>query len=163
MMGGNNSGYGVNPKADRVYQVVRGVLYATAKGETDPQRAILTVQAGGVFKAPKGLEYSVATSTEDTELLIIEDVNYAKTWQPLEEGVASNAATSLPGAAVDNPLPVRRKQSKAKEQAVAQARSRGRAANTSPVGVSRSQNANSVNVDGVNPMPAGAGAYRDDD
>ncbi len=169
---GNSTDYGVNDKADRVYQVTSGVLYATVKtGENkdgSPIRENVAVQAGGTFRAPKGVSYCVSTATSDAEILIIEDKGYEKNWTKIEEGTVSEAknTATLAGETSDAPTQKRRKnQDKAKAAALANAKKRGRS--TSPnvnkrVGVNKTTSSNAPNVSGTNPMPAGAAAYKDD-
>lgn len=173
MFAGNATDYGVNEKNDRVYQVNSGVLFATVKvgeknegGEPQAIRDVIEVQAGGTFRAPKGLEYSVATSTGPVELLIIEDKNYDKNWKRLSPGVSSTETSPvLAGATPDRPVQHRRRdQSKAKAQAETAARSRGARPQTGgKIGRNTSIDANAANVRGTNPMPAGPGAYSDND
>lgn len=169
---GNQHPYGVNENSDRVYRVLSGVLYVTVCTgmQNDPEKGVQEhkevrqVQAGSTFQAAKGLRYSVSSSNAEVELLIIEDKNYDKGWKTLEEGVVRAAENTLSGTTPDSPRPTRRRdQSKAKAAAQAQARKRVPQPTTSgKVGRNKSGDANSAAVPGVNPMPAGPGAYSDE-
>jgi mannose-6-phosphate isomerase-like protein (cupin superfamily) len=178
---GNNLGLGVNEESDRVFRVQRGTLFAYVVTETikDPdsgeesyKQDILQVQEGSLFRAPKGLKHSVASSgTADVEVLIIEGPNYDATWQALGEVTQRAAEGMITGVTPANPVPVgsRRveQQQRTREVALAQATKRNRrrqprgpvtAANAAgqvaaPVGRNAADNANSANVVGVNPMP----------
>ena len=184
---GNATGFGFNQEGDRVYQVMRGNLFITV-GNDEGGKDIVQIQTGGQFVAPRGMQYNVATSTEDVELLIIETAGYDDTWDEQEPGVArpvENPTQQSAGPAT--PTTRRLDQTKAKQQAVAAARQtarrRGRrpapkvAAGPTPavqggggattqtgsskLGRNTTTNANSGNVTGVSPMPGGPGAFRD--
>jgi len=164
---GNNLGYGVNKKAERVYQVAKGVLYVTY--DNNGARNIIQIQEGGTFRAPKGLAHSVSSSNSDVELIVIESSGYMKDWKVLmDEEVVTSTVPSLLATTPDVPATPRRKdQSKAKAAAEQQARKRARS--TSPnvaasgkIGVNKIRSSNSANVVGVNPRPGGPGAYSDE-
>jgi len=159
----------VSENHDRLYQVMRGTLFvfvegapSTIEGVTKPTRDIKQIQAGGVFRAPKGLQHGVAASgTNDVEVLITEDSDYE--WTQLEGGV-QRAVTTVPTAATpDAPINRRREANQAMLQAEKMKAERRRrrprgpatAANAAGqrVGVHSANNANSANVEGVNPMP----------
>lgn len=184
---GNATPFGINEKADRVYQVTRGVLFVTH--EEGEESKITRVQPGASFVAAKGTKYNVASSTEDVEIVIIEDSGYEKNFKGTLPGTVSEVEEEIfnPGPAANQTTSARRKdQTKAKAQAVTAARKRGRrrpvktAAPPTPAvttvsgrtqelqpkelrraGKSKANNANSASVQGVNPMPGGAGSYRD--
>ena len=168
---GNSTGYGVNPDGDRVYHVVRGVLFVFVEGKEvngEPQRDILQVQAGAFFKAERDMKHGVAASgTNDVEVLVVESADFAKTWEVLEAGETRDISGVLAGGTPQEPSPVgtarRTDQSQAKAQAANMAvqatrrRPRGPAqAAAGPGQPARGgalNNANSATVEGVNPRP----------
>lgn len=178
---GNNLGLGVNPEADRVFRVQRGVLFAYVvtdtiidqdSGEESYQQDILQVQEGSLFRAPRGMKYAVASSgTADVEVLIIEDKDYDKTWQPLGEAVMRPVSGMMTGATPSEPIPMGQRrtsdQARSRQVAAQQAARRQRrrqprgpvaAANAAghvapQIGANAATNANSANVVGVNPKP----------
>jgi mannose-6-phosphate isomerase-like protein (cupin superfamily) len=180
---GNAIGYGVNVEGDRVYQVMRGQLFITVADGT--AKKIVTVQAGGSYVLPRGLAYSVATSTEDVELLIIESTGYRQTWTEESHGIA-RAFEGSPSVSAGPQAPTetrRRDQSKAKAQAAASAQALNKRRRRPPkavaapptgarrgaitqtgaqkIGRNAAANPNSAAVVGVSPMPTGAGGYKE--
>lgn len=179
---GTSIGYGCNPNADRVFRVLDGMLFVFEQNAKTGERTQRALNKGAYFCAPRGVPHGYATSgTADCELLIIETPGYYKGWETVEEGVVS---TNQPQVAIapnapDLMRPARRPrgESKAKEQAVRSQRRKVRrqpvrvrpggaprmpsATGAPSVGRNASTNSNSANVAGVNPMPMGAGAYKE--
>lgn len=180
---GNNLGFGVNKKGDRVIRVSSGQLFVfVSDKENKGNKTILKIIAGRYFRAPKGLKYGLAASgTEDVELMVIESPNYADGWKLLEEGETREVSNVLAGVHPEEATSVessqlidvdlvetrtkrRRRTSKAKEQALSQARKNKKVSKVIPqaangagqrVGRNASTNANSATVVGVNPRPSG--------
>lgn len=80
-----NVGFGVNPKADRVVMVRRGVVFLIVETADGMERT--PVQAGGWFCAQRGRKHGWSTGESPAELLVIESANFKKTWEQLEEPV----------------------------------------------------------------------------
>lgn len=178
---GTSIGYGHHLEANRVIRVLDGMLFVFEVG-ADGERQTRPLNVGGYFQAPAGKEYGYATSgTADAEILIIETPNYRAGWESLEEGVISTNQPEVfvapPQDDLTKPERRPREQSRAKEQAMRSARRKVRrqpkrttsAAPRGPspsgakqIGRNASTNTNSSNVDGVNPQPLGAGAYKQD-
>ncbi len=137
---GNSSGVGVAAEHDRVFHVLRGVLYIVLESDNGAQEFV-QVQEGGNFVAKAGTRHGYATSgTAEVSLLIIEDAGFAEGWQvlsapvqathqhPLEAAHAPQPQPYVIGSGQQQPAPSsrRRDQSKAKNQAAMQAHSKRR-------------------------------------
>jgi len=183
---GNNCGLGVHKTKDRMLLCRTGSLFVRVAVDegTQGSNEYHRLQAGAHVRLPRGTVYSIASSgTEDAEVLFVEDPDYMTGFIYLEnpETVGMSDQSTLSAAAPDMILqPRRTDQSIAKAQALQQAketavrmRRRPARASVTPgtqmasgataVGKNATVNANSGNVTGVNPMPAGPGAYQDND
>jgi hypothetical protein len=156
------------------------MLFVSQEGPNG-ERDISPLNVGGYFRAPAGKVYGYATSgTADAEILIVETPNYDVGWESLEAGVVSTNQPQVNIAPPQDDLakPARRPrgESKAKEQAARTARRRVRRqpkrvtgtpvprgpspSGATQVGRNASTNANSASVEGVSPMPMGAGSFK---
>ena len=80
---GNNRGYGVNPKGDRLIYVISGSLFVSHEGE-DKVVECSAIHAGLYFSAEAGKKHGYATSaTQDVSILVVESANYEKNWEEL--------------------------------------------------------------------------------
>lgn len=163
LLAGNNLGFGYNPDADCIYRVARGLLYVTSQDSENGIKQISKIGSGGFFVANRGLRYSVATSTEDVEIVVISDKNYRDGWVNLEEGTFVAPEQGQVAAHGTEVIERRKDQSKAKAQAAQKGKKRGRKQSTkaNAAGKLVSEVKPRVGFDTVGPnvRPLGPGAF----
>jgi hypothetical protein len=165
---GNHLGLGMNKKQDRLLIIRVGSLFVQVNNEENPQESTFhRLQMGAHIKLPAGLVYKIAASgTEDSEVLFVEEPDYAAGFEYLErpETRGLSAESVLTGNTPFVTSERRTDQSVAKAQAVETATrtARRRPAKLGAAVAAAVTNANSVSVQGVNPRPMGAAALSDE-
>ena len=168
LFAGNNTGVGVNPKADRSIRVQVGTLFVTfvnSVKETDEEgkvtvRDVATIQKfseGYNVPLPKGTRYSLASSgTSNVEMIVTETTGYQKTWKELEDAVVTEPESVMvvPPRTATQRRP--RGESKARQQALLMSgKKQDLAAEAENRKRTSLDNVNSSAVVGVNPRPSG--------
>jgi len=169
----NLTPFGVNAKADRIYYVTHGILFANV--QDGDKIKTMQFQAGDTFKAVRKTHYSVASANTAVEMIITESTDYEKNFKKSQDGhfnASSNfiASANETNRNVAKPAPRRPRRNQAKAKAVQAEVARRKfgggpragtpsAAAAAPNG---GANANSANSVGANPRPMGPGAFRDE-